>query len=398
MDPKRLMSGIAVVVDDAYSESKENKNDKIFQIVEKIEKEWKIPCYTINRIPTDNVCSNLLQSASFVLLDWNLGYGNASELKREGIEDNIKLLEKARDSFVPVFIFTNENPADVVDELSDLYHQNEPERNFIFIKQKAELIAANTLDPINNWIQKNASVYTLKTWEQAFFKAKRGLFSDMYTRSPDWPKVFWKSYKDDGVDPSSSIADLINNILIGRMDLDIFKQEFDFTNVSDLRNQDIKSVWEEASFIRKENLSENSVKTGDLFEKSQGSGNYLLNVRADCDCIPRQGQKIDDVDLYFIEGKSMTQEEVEESFIKKFGNFNEQVNQAIVFSIHGGKNIRFYFKKLVQKKFSKVKNQRVGRITHPYITRIQQRFALYLQRQGLPRIPEEAINLGNMDN
>ena len=123
-----------------------------------------------------------------------------------------------------------------------------------------------------------------------------------------------------------------------------------------------------------------------------------MNVRADCDCIPRQGQKIDDVDLYCIEGKSMTPEEVEKLFKKEFGIFIEQVNQAIVFSIHGGRNIRFYFRKLVQKKFSKVKNQRVGRITHPYITRIQQRFALYLQRQGLPRIPAEAIEIGNADH
>ena len=245
MDIKSLMSGIAVIIDDALENGKGDRPDKIFQIVEEIESEWEIPCYKTDRIPTDNNCKNLLQSASFILLDWKLWPDNAPELERSGIEANKKFLEKARKYFVPVFIFTNEYPDDVVNELPEsLYNQDKAEKNFIFIKKKEKLVDGNTFDSIKCWMQKNASVYTLKTWEQAFYKAKRGLFSDMYTRSPDWPKVFWKSYKDDGVDPSSSIADLINNILIGRMDLDIFKQEFDISKVSDIRSQDIKSVWE----------------------------------------------------------------------------------------------------------------------------------------------------------
>ena len=394
MNIKNLISGIAVVIDDAIEKGSEDTNDKIFQIIKNFENQWEIPFYKIGKIPANSVCYNLLQSAGFILLDWKLWPGNASQLEISGIEANISFLEKAKDYFVPVFIFTNEDISDVVHHLPDvLYDRDNPEKNFIFIKQKEELIQSesSSLQVIKDWMQKNASVYTLKTWEQAFYKSKRELFSSMYTKSLDWPKVFWKSYKDDNVDPSSSMTNLINNILIGRMELDIFKQEIYTTEIYNIQEQDIKSVWEGASFIRKEDLSENSVKAGDLFEKSESSGNYLLNVRADCDCVPRQGKEIGSVELYCIEGKSMTPEEIETSFMREYGNFNEQVNQAIVFSIHDGKNIRFYFGKLVQKKFSEINNKRVGRITHPYITRIQQRFALYLQRQGLPRIPEEAI-------
>ena len=56
-----------------------------------------------------------------------------------------------------------------------------------------------------------------------------------------------------------------------------------------------------------------------------------------------------------------------------------------------GKTVRFDFRKFQVKQFSDVKDQRIGRLLHPYLTRIQQRYALYLQRQGLPRIPEEAV-------
>ena len=395
MDLKSLMSGIAVVIDDAFGESIEGNNDKIFQIVKKIEKEWEIPCYKTDRIPTDNNCKNLLQSASFILLDWKLWPDNPRELERSGIEANKKFLEQARKYFVPVFIFTNEYPDDVVNELPDsLYNQDKAEKNFIFIKKKEKLVDGNTFDSIKCWMQKNASVYTLKTWEQAFYKAKRGLFSDMYTRSPDWPKVFWKSYKDDGVDPSSSITRLINDSLLGRIRTNIFEKSilgFDIPNIS---GKDIRSLIAEASFIQKENLPEDEIRSGDLFKLPKGK--YSINIRPDCDCIPRNDtQGTVDVELYCIEGRKMTEGEVAKSY--KNGHFNERIWESIAFAIHEGKTVQFDFKKFDKKNFSEIKEQRVGRLMHPYITRIQQRFALYLQRQGLPRIPEEVIKAGNTD-
>lgn len=69
----------------------------------------------------------------------------------------------------------------------------------------------------------------------------------------------------------------------------------------------------------------------------------------------------------------------------------ERVNQAIVFAAGDGRSIDFDFKQLRIEKFETWKSQRVGRLLHPYVTRIQQRYALFLQRQGLPRIPGEAI-------
>ena len=58
---------------------------------------------------------------------------------------------------------------------------------------------------------------------------------------------------------------------------------------------------------------------------------------------------------------------------------------------HERRSVQFDFRKFRVQKFSELKDQRIGRLLHPYLTRIQQRFGLYLQRQGLPRIPEAAI-------
>ena len=386
MNVKNLMSGIAVVIDDAYGETgSADKNDKVFELVKRIENEWKIPFYKTHEIPSDEIVNNLLQSASFILLDWKLWPSGATDLERGGIANNISFLKQAKDYFVPVFIFTNESKDDITDEISELYDKDNPERNFIFIKNKTEL-ASGVSEPIRDWLQGNASVYTLKTWEQTFYKAKRNLFSSMYGKSPDWPKVFWKAYEDDGVAPSSSMTRLINDSVLGRMETGLFEQEYLSSNISTISSEEIKSIITEASFVQKENLSVNELRAGDLFKQSQGR--YLLNIRPDCDCVPRSNDQ-EDIELYCIKGKRIGASEIKDLYDN--GHFNERVSESIVFAGHDNKTIKFNFGELHLKKYSQIKNQHVGRLIHPYITRIQQRYSAYLQRQGLPRIPKEAI-------
>ena len=134
---KKLMSGIAVVIDDTLEKNGTANSDKIGKIVDEI-KDQEIPLYIENEIPSDLTCDNLLHSASFVLLDWKLWSDNSSELESEGIQDNIDFLKKAKRYFIPVFIFTNENPEDIKDKICphDLYDKDHVGKNFIFIERK----------------------------------------------------------------------------------------------------------------------------------------------------------------------------------------------------------------------------------------------------------------------
>ena len=75
------------------------------------------------------------------------------------------------------------------------------------------------------------------------------------------------------------------------------------------------------------------------------------------------------------------------------GHFSERIWETVAFSVHEGRSVRFDFRKLSMNEFSCLKGKRTGRLLHPYLTRIQQRFGLYLQRQGLPRIPDEAVSM-----
>ena len=73
------------------------------------------------------------------------------------------------------------------------------------------------------------------------------------------------------------------------------------------------------------------------------------------------------------------------------GQFIEKVNHAVISFIDDGCVIEFLFRDLKIKKWLDLKNKRIGQLLPPHINRIQQRYALYLQRQGLPRTPDIAL-------
>ena len=212
----------------------------------------------------------------------------------------------------------------------------------------------------------------------------------MYGINPAWPRVFWRTYRKDGVDPSFGLTQLIGDCLLGGIRTNAFAEDVmmddgeggrEVPDAADLR----KLI--EATTTRQTG-SEEDIRCGDLFKMSKRK--YLLNIRPDCDCIPRNGQGTDDVEVYCIEGKTMREAEVAKEC--SGGRCLERGDQAIVFAAIGGKSIRFRFKNLRVRNFGELKDDRKGTILHPVLTRIQQRYALYLQRQGLPAIPEGAVS------
>ena len=397
MDLKGLLSGIAVVIDDRIGidagGDRSAAEDPIVEIVQRFEQEWNLPCYRASSMPPEEMWPGLLQTASFVLLDWKLWPPNAaSQLEQVGIEKNVRFLKQAKEYFVPVFIFTNDAPEDVKDHLPQaIYNKETAEKSFVFIQRKSELLSNDDLNlkVVDRWMRGNASVYALKAWNRTFLAARKELFGSMYAKSADWPKVFWKTYEDDGVDPGSSLTHLINDNLRGRMRTGSFEAEVFADQGADVSREDLRALIAEASFQPDEVIPEDEIRCGDLFRSSERK--FLLNIRPDCDCIPRRGQVIDRVELYCLEGEKMDDDELREAYLKEHGHFKERVWESIAFAACGGDSVRFSFRKLRVKRFAEIKNQRIGRILHPYLTRIQQRYVLFLQRQGAPRIPEGAV-------
>ena len=396
MELKDLMSGIGVVIDDNVIPAAGNRDaeealaDPIHEIVEQIERKWELACYATSEMPAEGKWPGLLRSASFILLDWKLWPSGSSQLEQDGIHRNIQFLRAAKDYFVPVLIFTNESQEEVASNLpDDIYRDGSRQSSFVFVRNKTSLLSSGSVNfsDIEQWIQQNASVYALKTWETVFHSARQELFGSMYAKSPDWPRVFWKAYEDDGVDPSSSLTHLINDNLRGRMRTGEFDAEILGASGPDVPKAELRALIGEASVRPKQALPEEEIGCGDMFRLSKGK--FLINLLPDCDCVPRDGQELGEMELYCIEGKKMRDSDLARQY--EGGHFAERVWEHVVFAVHEGQSVRFDFRRLRIEKFCSLRPMRIGRLLHPYLTRVQQRFGLYLQRQGLPRIPEAAV-------
>lgn len=386
-----LFNGVAIVIDDEIDEQGANISKLMAQIREK-----HIPCVTYNEIP-DFAAIQHFSNISFLLLDWTLMPAEAlapnvkvgAELHASIVKKNISFLKKlTKTCFAPIFIFTNEDTNVVTDKLHehDLYHNN------IFVKNKSEL-TQSLFEEISKWARKVPSVYVLKEWEACYRSAINALFLDFYRQSPAWPKILWETFEADKVNSSRELGEVITRNLYTRM------APFSFDNESitaessrTISKKELRSVLEGERFIKKTGLHHDSIAVGDVFKLS---GGIYINIRPDCDCIPDRNSSnvsLDSVLLYLLKGSKLSDAKEKKNYQEELGKFEEIDCQAVVFCMVEGKTYDFRFKDVTIRSWAELKNHRIGRLLPPHITRIQQRFAMYIQRQGLPRIPHKAIH------
>lgn len=205
---------------------------------------------------------------------------------------------------------------------------------------------------------------------------------DMREASPFWPNLLWTCYKNDGVNPSEEISSLINQNALSRIQPVEFDEEI-LSNKGDDNNDALKNVLERQCFLKKDKLQIQST-TGDIYQTSKSD--FYLNVRPACDCVGRNGK----CKVYLIKGSKLSSGNQQKFFDAKYGNFKEQHNFVIVGPVEGV-FIRFNFQDMEITDYEKMKDQRIGRLLPPFITRVTQKYGLYIHRQGLPRLPKEVI-------
>jgi len=254
-------------------------------------------------------------------------------------------------------------------------------------------------------------MYVLKEWEHSLNKAKRDLFWYFYKINHNWPSVLQKTFKDDGSDVNYELGNFIYKNLSARakqitFDKDILSQEDDNINIK----EDTRKVLEAERFIKNDALP-NKPCTGDLFEcefvkngsKQKG---YYLNIRPECDIARQRNPKLYCLECLILKEHRINSnnDNVDKVFFYK-GNFIDKSNNTYIPFIDDGKIIEVLFRcmrifewkeKLIDENDNEIdkifKETRIGRLLPPYITKVQQRYSAYLQRQGLPAIPEKAIH------
>jgi hypothetical protein len=400
MPDPTLFHGIAVLIDDEIHDPEASVKE-----IRKAIEDAGCHVVALSGIPSDASVSNLREVAFFVL-DWNL-YGTALKeiaggegviAPAEMVENNeasivkfLRDLKKVR--FAPVFIFTDEAVDKIKERLkqyADLYDESDP--SHILVRDKREVAQAGVFNVLSKWMEAAPSVYVLKKWEKAYEKAKNEMCLDFYVEGPLWPMILWKNFEDDSVQPSVLVGELIGRNLASRMtpfncDLEPFAGLLERIEKDPKAYGDVvRKVLEGERFLAEVRLDQASFEPGDIFLADDG---YRINIRPDCDCIPRGNDKLDKLDLYLLKGTERPMADL--NFDGKNGLIPEQDNEAIVFPVYDGKVLCFKFRKLYMQRWQELKGKRVGRLLPPFLTRLQQRYSSYLQRPGLSRLPNAAF-------
>lgn len=400
-----LFAGIAVVIDDQIEDA-----DAPISVITKQIEDKHCSVIKFTSLPKNEVTENL-KAASFFILDWNLEGRALTEaigevtptvklpetMLKANAKKNINFLKNLTQvKFSPIFIFTEEAVDPIERALEKEGLKSAEGANNIFVMQKADVLKTGVFEVLNAWLDDVPSAYVLKKWENEYYIAKNSFFYDFYTQSHNWPIVLWKAYLHDGVPPSVEIGALIGRNVLSRMtpfdfNLKEYVEKYDKQglNLDDCLHKDqVSKVLSGERFISKKRLHDSSIAPGDVFKKK---GKYYLNIRPDCDCIARDGNEQDDVLLYLLTGSKWNDQHLSDKYSKHFGNLQERDNEAAVFSLIAGITVAFGFKDMKIEPWKDWKDKREGRLLAPHLTRVQQRYAAYLQRPGLPRIPSELV-------
>lgn len=386
-----LFRGIGVIVDDALADI--NSKDIIWEITKSFEKE-NIPLLTFNELPEYEKVENF-NSVSFLLLDWDL-YGYQLEVgiskPQTATDDNLNFIKEFNKiCFSPIFIFSNENIDDIKNKLSDSGLYDYTKSNHIFVESKSNVRRASALfSKIKTWLSRTPSLYVLKEWEKSMTRAKCDMLWDFYAINPMWANILKETLKDDGVDENHELSLLLYKNLIARTTPVTFDETILKPTRKNPTKEDLRKVLECERYLKNDKIPDIPA-TGDIFKDNSS---YYINIRPDCDII----RKGDDVKLYCLKGSAVKEQHINakkksSKIIFEKGNFIEQIYNAYVSFVDDGKIIEFKFNNnnLIQNEWGNLKSKRIGRLLPPYITRLQQKYAFYIQRQGLPAIPYKAI-------
>lgn len=393
-----LLKGIAIIIDDDFkSTSKKAKINKIADNISGL----NLPIIKFSGLPNHEVRSNF-RDIAFLILDWNLNEKNSGEIeefkeirigttyKKQYENENIDFINDIiKLCFAPIFVFTNE-PVNKIEEIlvkNNLYFRDK--NNFIFIKEKSKVTNPNSLKKtILDWYKKNPHLYVLKNWEIMYHVAKNQTFHDLYSLSSHWPSVLWEAFEEDSVNPSSEILSIISQNVKGRFLYPSLEAQAIKKKSMKIKDSEIRKVLSGERFIINKQIDPKSIEPGDLFKIND---KYYLNLRASCDTIARDNGNLDDIDIYVIKGKKIGPAQLNKKFNKSYGNFNENINEIIIFSIDESTTILFNSENFSILKWKELKTKRIGRLLHPYMTRVLQKHFYYQQRLGLNRIPKKAL-------
>lgn len=383
-----LFKGVAVVIDNAVHDA---SDANLVEILNAISAAGGHTIAHENLPPIDADFENY-SSVAFVILDWQLwssGIQVSTELRDEFYGANVEFIRKfGTHRHTPVVIFTNEieSAEEYLKRHDDMAGHLASGR--LLLKNKSD-VGKKVYEVLNEWAKNVPSVLTLKTWEHECIRALNELFIDLHDRSPHWPVMLWETYKDDGPSAVDDLGRLITRLVASRMNaldlnLDKFEPDIDSKHAADPAGYEktLKRVLEGERVLEEKRLHADSIAPGDFFMQPNDNAVYI-NVRPECDGVIRKDKPAPN--LYLLTGNKVADHKVN---IGRYGEITDIDPKYTVFAMFNGSAYCFGFKDVQVASWEYWKQHRKGRLLPPFSTRLQQKYAGYLQRTGLPTVPK----------
>lgn len=402
MNIEELFAGIGVVIDDRVF-SKDENDDKIVTIVKQLEEENHFPLVKYATFPSSEKLQKL-NNVSFLLLDWEIDnrenilgddgmmVSMPDSLKQNNKEEVVKIVQIfLQNNLAPIFIFSNQDINIIKKDLRSA--GIDITKCSVFVESKASLDGDGKLfKKIEEWVNSVSGVYVAKAWENALNKAKNQFFVEMATNSSHWPKALHKAAIADSTDFGAVLTQTLAQNIISRMlPIDIRDEQMD-KDSNTIERREVRAIIKGQFFM--EPASEASI-VGDFYiiKDSGHKKKYYMNIRPTCDCVNREGN---DGDIHLLECTPITSKQEIELF--ENGHFKETIGCAIIGPLYGNKVYRINFKTIRIEPYLSQKENKKGRILSPAINHVTERYSLYVQRQALPRLPQEILQEVSSEN
>ena len=407
---EELLVGPAVVVDDKFG----NQEDaSLEQIVGQL-RDASIPIVGRTSLP-DREELRHWRGYSLVILDWELisppdggevlgpGISIPEGLSKSNATQVVEFIDQLVGAvYCPIFLFSNQSPEAISREIYASTSLPESVLRARLLVMPKSQVAEGLFDELSKWFALHPAVYALKVWQAGHAEAVHDFFSELEASSSSWPCVLWETSLKDGTDPASELSESIGRNMQHRMRPLAFDDKVmaPSAGYSKPLPGSLRRVVHRSAVIGGAHLSPLEIMPGDLFySEALVEGlpeKILINITPACDLVPRKGTKLADVRLTLLHANLVPKDQLGsnkkyDDLEKRSGSPSAEVMYVLLDSI---RPYVVSFRDWSHSSWAEVGEMRSGRLIEPYITQLQQKFAFYFHRQGIPRLPAATRHLG----
>ena len=405
-----LFLGPAVVVDDEVNQP----GTTAHAVVEELD-EAHFPVLRRREIPPDAEIAHW-QAMSLIVLDWDLlgtiSIDSADDDSDEGstvlgvtlpdsmrggpTTDSLRFVRKLMaELYCPVFVISNHDVDKIWNQLKDGLDENDAQeltaRVLVRSKTKSQ---GSLLEELNEWVARHPAIYALKTWERGYERAKAALFSDFQKSAVEWPGILWRTSGKDGVNPNHDLTETISRNLLHRMDPHLFCADVILSTEDPESLESVRQVLYQQAVLPVERLHPDVTMPGDFFfvedDQQCPPRTIAICLTPACDLVARGGEA-DKIQMFMVKASLVRDDKLTtKRAIKDMLKSSDSTTSVLLHHLVPEDAMYVVrFKHWFVTTWGEVKGRRGGRLMEPYVTLLQQRNALFSQRQGLPRLPDK---------